>query len=146
MIDPHVRLATHDDAAQLVDLESVARASLESQRGGDRWLATHPARGDGWTAAMSTSTTVVAHIDDVVVGYLVISAVGDVATVEEVFVLPEARELGFGDALLATAIDEAREAGCTFLEGESLPGDRGTKNLYERAGIKARLITVSTPI
>ena len=29
------------------------------------------------------------------------------------------------------------------LEGEALPGDRETKNLYERAGITARLITVS---
>jgi len=27
------------------------------------------------------------------------------------------------------------------VEGQSLPGDRQTKNLYERAGIVARLIT-----
>jgi hypothetical protein len=27
------------------------------------------------------------------------------------------------------------------VEGQALPGDRHTKNLYERAGIVARLIT-----
>ncbi len=41
------------------------------------------------------------------------------------------------------AIEAGRRAGMRLLEGEALPGDRDTKNLYERAGIKARLITVS---
>ena len=68
------------------------------------------------------------------------------AAVGEVYVTPPARELGFGDALLDAAIVDARSSGATMLEGESLPGDRDTKNLYERAGIKARLITVSTPL
>ena len=68
---------------------------------------------------------------------------GDVARVDQVYVTPEAREVGFGDALLAAAADEALGAGASVLEGEALPGDRETKNLYERAGITARLITVS---
>jgi len=36
-----------------------------------------------------------------------------------------------------------RAAGCAAIEGEALPGDRDVKNLYERAGITARLIVVS---
>ena len=59
---------------------------------------------------------------------------------------PEARELGFGDWLLEAALHAARDAGSTVLEGTALPGDRDTKNLYERAGIKARKITVSLPL
>jgi GNAT superfamily N-acetyltransferase len=60
-----------------------------------------------------------------------------------VYVHPEAREVGLGDELLATAMAAARAAGCAALEGTALPGDRETKNLYERAGIVARLIVVS---
>ncbi|MGK0332191.1 MAG: GNAT superfamily N-acetyltransferase [Minisyncoccia bacterium] len=66
--------------------------------------------------------------------------------VDQVWVTPEARELGFGDALLAAAIAGARERGAVAVEGQALPGDRHTKNLYERAGIVARLITTYKPL
>jgi GNAT superfamily N-acetyltransferase len=64
-----------------------------------------------------------------------------IVRVDQVWVTPEARECGFGDELLATVIARAQERGAIAVEGESLPGDRQTKNLYERAGIVARLIT-----
>jgi GNAT superfamily N-acetyltransferase len=143
VIDPTVRPATDADAVDVAWLESLARATLADRRGGERWLATHPPHGGSPDADTSTW---VATIDDVVVGYLVWRADGDVATILDVFVHPEARELGFGDELLAAAIGAARSAGAQLLEGEALPGDRETKNLYERAGITARLITVSTPL
>jgi len=146
MIDPDVRSADPADADQLRFLESVARSALVDLRGGQRWLATNPERGASWQAVIASSSVFVAHIGAVVVGYLVASQHGDVLKVEEVFVLDEARELGFGDELLAAAIAEGRANGVRLLEAEALPGDRNTKNLYERAGIKARLITVSTEL
>ena len=146
MIDPDVRAARPDDVDQLEWLEDKARTALADQRGGERWLETHPAQGARWAEAVAHPGVFVAHIGDVVVGYLVVSVDGGLATIGDVFVTPEARELGFGDALLAAALAYARSQGCSRLEGESLPGDRDTKNLYERAGIKARLITVSTTI
>lgn len=146
MIDPDVRPATPDDAAQLGLLEAEARATLVDQRGGARWLATHPSRRDTWATTVAADAVFVAHIGVVVVGYLVLVTTGPIAVVDDVYVTPQARELGFGDAMLAAAIDRARSSGCELLEGASLPGDRDTKNLYERAGIKARLITVSTPL
>ena len=36
-----------------------------------------------------------------------------------------------------------RDGGAELVEGHALPGDRNIKNLYERAGVTARLITVS---
>ncbi len=146
MIDPDVRPATPDDAPELAWLEAEARATLVELRGGDRWLATHPSRAAQWEAVVDTDVVVAAHIDDVVVGYLVMLVRGPIAVVDDVYVTPQARELGFGDAMLAAALERARASGCELLEASSLPGDRNTKNLYERAGIKARLITVSTPI
>jgi GNAT superfamily N-acetyltransferase len=66
-----------------------------------------------------------------------------VVRVDQVYVAPDARELGFGDALVAAAMQWGREVGAELFEAETLPGDRNLKNLYERAGVTARLITVS---
>ena len=145
MIDPLVRSANEGDGDQLLLLETEARAALVDQRGGRRWLDTHPTRID-WTVDDLATRTMVAHIDDAIVGYITVTIDLPVARVDTVYVTPMARELGFGDALLAAVLDAAREAGACLLEGEALPGDRNTKNLYERAGIKARLITVSTDL
>ena len=146
MIDPDVRPAAPADAEQLAWLEREARATLVDQRGGPRWLETNPERGGSWPTTIEERFVTVAHIGDVIVGYIVVDARTDVATVDDVYVTPQARELGFGDAMLAVALDHARRSGCTYFEGESLPGDRDTKNLYERAAIKARLITTSVEL
>lgn len=65
---------------------------------------------------------------------------------DRVFVVEQARQLGFGDALLAAAMELAVSNHCVAIEANALPGDRETKNLYERAGIKARNIIVSRPL
>ena len=147
MIDPDVRPVDPDDAddlAQLLLLEREARAALVGERGGDRWLVEHPEIGPDWSKRCRAGGTdvLVAHIGDVVVGYL-IGLLGDdrIIRVDQVWVTPRARENGFGDALLAVLIERAKADGAVAVEGESLPGDRHTKNLYERAGIVARLIT-----
>jgi GNAT superfamily N-acetyltransferase len=145
VIDPTVRAADPergDDLAQLALLEREARAALVGQRGGDRWLTEHPAVEGEWARRCVVSDVYVAVIDDVVVGYLVADLGADqVIRIDQVWVTPEARELGFGDELLARAISDARLNGAVAVEGHALPGDRHTKNLYERAGIVARLIT-----
>lgn len=142
MIDPIVRAATDEDHAALQALELEARAALIDQRGGEVWLVEHPLIGDGWDARCRNGEVLVGTIDGVVIGYIVAELGADaVVRIEQVWVTPEARELGFGDELLAAAISSARARGATAVEGQALPGDRHTKNLYERAGIVARLIT-----
>ena len=145
MIDPDVRTAEPADVTQLVRLEAEARSALVDQRGGARWLEEHPLIGEGWPERLASATVFVAPIDDVLVGYaVVVDDSPEISRVDQVFVLPGARELGFGDAMLAAGLAHARARGAVVFEGEALPGDRDTKNLYERAGITARLITVST--
>ena len=133
------------DALALAELEAEARAATEPMRGGAAHLAETPPVGDWGTLLGDPHRPVwVALIDGVPVGYLELAVVGQTARVRQVWVHPEARELGFGDELLAHALDAARSLGCTVLEGTALPGDRDTKNLYERAGITARKIVLST--
>src|SRR5262245_46471867 len=131
MVDPVVRSARPDDVEQLTSLECEARAALVGQRGRDRWLDTRPSRGERWGQTMATGHVQVALIGEVLVGYLASHHDGGLAYVDEVYVTPEAREVGFGDALLEAATSTARAAGCTTIEGEALPGDRDIKNLYE---------------
>ena len=142
MLDPTVRRAAANDAADIELLEREARGALIGQRGGERWLIEHPEVGEAWTERFLTADVWVAHIERVVVGYLVAVLGSDrIVRVEQVWVTPEARELGFGDGMLNAAIAGAVEHGAEAVEGQALPGDRHTKNLYERAGIVARLIT-----
>ncbi|MBA3288327.1 MAG: GNAT family N-acetyltransferase [Acidimicrobiia bacterium] len=148
MIDAVVRRAGIDDVSELIVIEAQARAALVDARGGARWLEEHRSIGAGWAEAVETRTVFAAVLVDaeldVVCGYLVLDVDGGIAVVDQVYVVPGARELGLGDGLLEAAVGEARACGVAVLEGQALPGDRETKNLYERAGITARLITVST--
>ena len=143
MIDPVVRELAAADEAVVRELAEVARESIREARGGARWIETHPL--PDWTNP--DLSVLVADLDGVVVGYLVgrLSS-GDVLMVDEVFVLEEARELGFGDALVEEIQQIGRRRGARRMEAEALPGDRDTKNLWERAGITARLITVSVEL
>jgi len=143
VIDPVVRRASDDDHLALSDLARSARHDLADVRGGRRWLETHPE--PVWSA--SELVVLVAELDALVVGYLAARRTeSEVMRVDEVYVHPDCRELGFGDRLVECALDEARALGCSTFEAEALPGDRATKNLWERAGITARLITVSTDL
>ena len=137
-----VRPLTSDDIPAVSALEAEARSALLEQRGGPALLDEEPPAE--WPATIGRAW--VGTLDDVVLGYLELEYHDATAEVRQVFVHPEARELGLGDALLAAALEAARAAGCTVLEGTALPGDRETKNLYERAGIKARKIVVSVPL
>lgn len=146
-IESVIRRAIPDDLAMIVELDATAREAVASQRGGRNWLIEHA------PAKVMNSTEFIDHswvgtIDEHVVGFLRCVVVdvpqhGLVCSVDRVFVAEQARELGFGDALLQQAIEHATNLGCVAIEGNALPGDRETKNLYERAGIVARKIIVS---
>jgi GNAT superfamily N-acetyltransferase len=142
-MDQLVRPAHTHDAGALASLEHDARSALVDQRGGPQLLAEQPPVGDwGVLLGRDDRAVLVGTIDEVVVAYLELAIESSTARVRQVYVEPEARELGFGDELLAEAIAVGRSRGCAALEGHALPGDRLTKNLYERAGITTRKLTV----
>ena len=149
-IDPTVRPAHIVDMPVVLELDAQYRNLLLDQRGGIAWLAEHvplvtlPPQD-------VVESSFVGEIDGAVIGFLrgtvdFIPTRGMVYTVDRVFVVEQARQLGFGDALLAAAMELAVSTQCVAIEANALPGDRETKNLYERAGIQARNIIVSRPL
>ncbi len=141
-MSPEVRPAGAADTDDLDALRRAARLAIADQRGGRAWLDDHvPAPWDA-----PHQTVLVGTLDGVVLGYAVVAVGERVARLTEIFVDPEARQLGCGEALLDAALESARHAGCRRFDGIALPGDRATKNLFERAGIVARAIVVSTEL
>ena len=144
-MDPIVRLAGEADCADLARLEALAREAIRDVRGGALRLSGCPPIPD-WTALVRDASTrvFVGTLDDAVVAYmvLVLRSRRNRGDVTHVYVEQEARELGLGDTMVEQAISTVREAGLEGIESVALPGDRETKNLFERAGLTARLITV----
>lgn len=141
---PIVRPALAGDVGECEVLENESRRGCSGVRGADAFLEEHPRffrHDDGFT--------LVAEFESVIVGFVTVRVAvhgaAPVATIERIRVTEAARRVGVGDALLAGASVEARTRGCTRLDALALPGDRDTKNLYERNGLTARLITASRP-
>ena len=80
------------------------------------------------------------------VGFAVgrVDTLGEVSLgiVDALYVEPRCRGMGGGRALLDGLIGWFAEAGCRAVDGAALPGDRVSKNFFEGAGFKARLITM----
>ena len=66
----------------------------------------------------------------------------DEVVVSELVVDPDARGVGLGVCLLEDAVAWAKAVGAVGIESTALPGQRATKNFFEAAGMKARLLTV----
>lgn len=93
----------------------------------------------------------VATLDEVVVGYLEASldelpGLGSLLSLQEIYVEPEARGIGAGEALVELAERFALEAGASGIDVAVLPGGREAKNLFESLGYKARLILMHRPM
>lgn len=148
-MNPVVRLAGEDDCAELARLEALAREAIRDVRGGALRLSECPPVED-WSALVrdDNARVFVGTLDDAIVAYmvLILQAARNRGTVTHVYVEPEARELGLGDTMVEHAISTVRDAGLGGIESVALPGDRETKNLFERAGLTARLIIVYKPL
>ncbi|MEK7411320.1 MAG: GNAT family N-acetyltransferase [Actinomycetota bacterium] len=146
-MDYFVRLAHRSDTEALRWLESEARTQLAQFRGGERLGSELPLVDRQWSERIGSKEwlVLVGGFDETPLGYLCVrmaSAQG-VPLIEQVFVTAQARQLGLGDGLVNAAIESCRQQGVTAIDAFALPGDRETKNLFERSGLTARLLIVS---
>lgn len=142
-MDPFVvsiREALDTDRQVLRELDTVARAEGRRHRGADHLFESLGEFDQRWSQRTAAYRFDVASVQDEIVGFSVVR-LGERPLLDQVFVERQARNLGVGAALLRKAVERH---GASKLDALSLPGDRFTKNLYERAGLKARLIIAST--
>lgn len=147
-----VRPATPEDLPACATLLAQARREVATRRGGDLLLAA--AGGDADVAEWAEEPgrlLLVGRFEGAVVGL----ASGHVASpgagqpvgrVDCCYVEPAARRVGVGGALVAALVSWFRARECGHVDAVALPGDRDSKQLYETAGFKARLLVLHHPL
>lgn len=142
MIEARIRSLDGGDLQLIAPLRSDARSAVSSERGGAALLADLASSDDDSGSDVAWCAT----LDDVPIGHLVarVAGVGDarVVTIRELWVDPEARGIGAGEGLVSAALAWALAEEAMAIDAYALPGSRETKNLFERLGLTARLLTV----
>jgi GNAT superfamily N-acetyltransferase len=140
------------DLDELVLLAAEARLELAPTRGGDVYYAREAravAGADAFRASLDDPEhlIVVGTIDNIAVGYgglhLEVLQTGELlGMVDDLFVLPGARGVGVGEAMMDLLVAFSREHDCIGIDAVALPGNRATKNFFETFGLVARAIVV----
>ncbi len=138
----------------MTDLARAAVAELAQLRGGPVWsqqLGRREPIGAGLRHDLDRTTDqgalVVGTVDGTVVGYGCsrVEPLADdslLSVISDLYVDPEARGIGVGEAMVNLLVDHARSLGAVGIDSLALPGDRATKNFFETFGLKARAIVV----
>ena len=143
-----VRIAKDYDAQAISELETQCIQESEHFRGSAQLLTAAPiiGKGIGELLANAKHAVFVVESSGNVCGFAHLEISSSVATICRIFVGPTARDLGAGATLIEALHAHARSQGCTQIDAYALPGDRLTKNLFERAGMKARLLIASSEL
>jgi GNAT superfamily N-acetyltransferase len=141
-----VRPATAADLERCTALTAEAFAEAMGSRGGPQVLrgATEPgAAVASWHQDPASALYVGTFAEAIVgVGAARIPSEGAPGRIDLCFVEPPARGVGVGSALLEALSAWFAARGCVEIDAVALPGDRDTKQLYENAGFKTRLLVV----
>lgn len=151
-LDEAAREAVAEDVADVAWLASTAIAAIADQRGGELWTLREarslPAHASIEAAiADDAQLVIVGLLDGVSVGYSMarLETLPDatvLAVIDDLYVLPEGRQVGVGGEMMERLMAWARDNGCRGVDAAALPGDRHTKNFFESNGLVARAILV----
>lgn len=146
------RLAGVADLPRLAELAEEAVTEQVDHRGGAVWsrreTRTRPALPSLTVALEDPHQLVLAGtLDDVVVGYAVVQLeqlrTGEhLGILNDLYVEPEAREVGVGELLIERVLAWCIEHECRGVDALALPGNRNTKNFFETFGFTARALIV----
>lgn len=143
-----VRKAQSIDASAVSALEKQCVRASQSFRGSAELLADAPFIGNDFDKVLGNTGRVVLVVESSgdLCGFADMEISDSVAMVRRVYISEAARELGAGATLIDELRIHAQASGCTRIDAYALPGDRLTKNLFERAGMKARLLIASSDL
>ncbi len=132
------------------------RAELARERGGAVWLlrGAHPEPLDvsyGALLGRADAWVLVGTLDDVVVGFgaATVQPLTDASllgVVSDLYVEPDAREVGVGESLANALVERCAEVGCIGVDATALPGMRASKNFFETHGFVARALVMHKPL
>lgn len=146
------RPAEAGDITRLSELARVARAEMDPLRGGPVFLnreARPEPVDDSLSAALAADDqfVVAGTVNDFVVGYSVarLEPLRDgqrLGVIEDLFVEEGARGVGVGEAMMNLVLGWFSALDVMGVDALALPGDRTTKNFFERSGFTARLLVM----
>lgn len=147
-----VRVARASDVKRVSQLYEECIAANGAARGGAMFSVREAFAGPYDTVVENflirkDACVFVGGIDDVTLGFAMIHREvlrsDDVhGVIDALYVEPDARAVGIGEALMEALVNWAREEDVTTIDAHALPGDRETKNFFEMSGFVARLITM----
>ena len=148
------RPAFSDEVDIVAGLAREARTEALAYRGGERWMATEaalePLGGHFLEVIADPEAVLVAGVwEKAVVGYgwarrLVRLDESPVARIEELFVTPDARSVGVGEAIFNALKQWAKEQEVVAVDAFVLPGHRQAKNFFETFKMTAHALIVHT--
>ena len=146
------RFAEISDLVEFEYLHASSRENINGRKGAEQWLEINSLKGDSDVLFQnlvndSNYLCVLGLYEDHPFGFLIAEQTqlqGELSVdIREVFVDPEAREVGIGEAMMDFLLEWARSASAATLTSRALPGDRELKNFFERYKVTARLIEVA---
>jgi GNAT superfamily N-acetyltransferase len=150
------RPATSEDLPRIADLAELARQELTPMKGGTLWAAREaiaPPFESAYATLLSRddALVVVGTVDDTVIGFGVVTLeylrTGDtLGVVSDLFVEPEARAVGVGEAMAEALVAFCTAQGCVGIDALALPGHRAAKNFFEGEGFIARALVMHHPL
>ena len=148
----HARAARADDIAEIALLAHLLHDELEPTRGGALWARRERRDGPYETAydallGRDDTLVVVGTVHDVVVGFGVVLLEtlrdgGVLGVITDLFVHPEARSVGVGEAIVELLVAYCTEHECVGIDALVLPGHRAAKNFFEESGFTARALVM----
>jgi GNAT superfamily N-acetyltransferase len=148
----HARAAGVDDIGEIALLARLMHDELEPTRGGAIW-ARRERRDGPYEAAYGSllgrddTFVVVGMVHDVVVGFgvVLLEALHDggvLGIITDLFVHPEARSIGVGEAMVEQIVAFCSDHDCVGIDALVLPGHRAAKNFFEESGFTARALVM----
>jgi GNAT superfamily N-acetyltransferase len=146
------RPATVDDLPRVVELARLLRQELIPMKGGALWSnreALAEPLDDAYARLLDRedALVVVGTVDETVVGFGVVTLEqlrnGEtLGVISDLFVEPDARAVGVGEAMAEALVAFCTARGCTGIDTLALPGHRAAKNFFEESGFTARAIVM----
>jgi ribosomal protein S18 acetylase RimI-like enzyme len=146
------RPATTEDLPRIAELAALARDELVPMKGGALWSAREAVAEpfeDAYAALIDRDDAfvVVGTVDEAVVGFGAVTLehlrTGEtLGTISDLFVEPDARAVGVGEAMADDLVAFCVARGCAGIDALALPGHRTTKNFFEGSGFTARALVM----